>query len=55
MAPAAKLAEYKHIRKVIKNINCYYEPGITIDDYIAIHIGIWQAKHGFYREFRFKK
>jgi len=52
----ARLKEYEYIREVVlKNLPSYYDlqqDDLTIENWVDINIGLWQARHGFYRSMR---
>ena len=53
-SPFAELAEYRYIKTKMDKIEERYENwgDISIDDAMGLEIGMWQAKHKFYRRWK---
>jgi hypothetical protein len=57
-SPFARLAEYKHLKNNFDRIEKIYnnpENDMSIGNIVSIEIGMWQAKHGFFRKLDIKK
>jgi hypothetical protein len=62
-SPFARMAEHEYIKRNMRNIEAMYlKKGndMSLHDLIGLHIGLWQADHGFTRPFtgisrKFKK
>ena len=57
-SPWARVAEYKFIKTRYEKCLEYFadpENDMHFEDIIGLEIGMWQAKHKFYRKFKWKK
>lgn len=54
-SPAARLMEYEYIKTrftYIQDKLLLPDNDMTLDDWMGLEIGLWQAKHRFYRKWK---